>query len=147
MSKVFPLSLAGAIAGVLLALPAPGEAVAGPVSVVADTVLSSATSTGISDILYKRPVRRRGNVGSVAVLGLFGAVLGGVIASQNYNNYSTYAYGQPQEYGYAPGYVAGPVYRSGRRGAIASSRGNRGSGFPARGAVGARGAGSKFGKR
>lgn len=102
--------LAGALSGVLLALSLPGVAIAGPMTFPTGTVLLEPAP--VTQVHYRRPVRRSG-VAPAAVLGLFGAVLGGMIANQRYDNYSNYAYGQPYDYGYAPGYVARPIYRGG----------------------------------
>ncbi len=152
---------AGMLAGLLMALMASPAAFAGPVSVVGESILSTPTSAAISEVRYRRPVRRRSGVGPGAVLGLFGAVLGGVIANQNYNNYSNYSYGQPYDYGYAPGYVSGPSYVGGGRASFGGRRGGpamragggtRGGGMAhggglAHGGGAARGGGGHPGKR
>ena len=56
-------------------------------------------------IRYRRRVVRNAP-GAAAVLGMFGALLGGAIAADRYNNYSNYTYGPS----YDPGYRDGPVY-------------------------------------
>ena len=141
-SKTF--RLAGALVVLLLAFPTVDRVTAGPLNAVDASVLTLSASPDITEARYRRPVRRRAGVGPGAILGLFGAVLGGVIANQRYDNYSNYAYGQPSEYGYAPGYVAGPVNRGGGR---AGGHLNRGGGG-ARGTAAWRGGGAAHaGKR
>ncbi len=98
---------AGVMTSVVMTLALPGTPMAAPMPVVGGDVLSPGGSS--IEVRYRRPARRN-NAGPAAFMGLFGAVLGGVIASSRYDNYSNYAYGQPVEYGYAPGYVQGRGY-------------------------------------
>ncbi len=56
-------------------------------------------------IVHHRVYRRRHGIGPAAALGLFGAVIGAGIASERYDNYSNYAYGQPY-YSYGQPYYA-----------------------------------------
>jgi len=145
---MFRLKLAylGAAVGCLvLPLTALDVANAGPIAVVRGSVLSPSDSDQspsdlITDIRYRRPIRHRRGVGPAAVLGLFGAVLGGIAASQRYDNYSYDSYGQPYDYGYSPGYVSGPIYRGGAGRAGFGGRGGGARGGGARGG-GAHGAG------
>ena len=140
MSEFRASSVAATMAGVVLALALPASAVAGPMRVARSAIISP--STGAMEAVYRRPARRHG-VGPGAVLGLFGAIVGGAIASQRYNNYSSYAYGSPNDYGCAPGYLGGPCFAGGGgRGGDARRVGHAGGGRISREGVGARGGGA-----
>ena len=99
-----------------------GGANAAPTTIASGALLSA--SSPVTEIRYRRRVRR-GGIGPAAVLGLFGAVLGGAIANGGYDNYSNYSYGAPNDYGYAPGYVPAPVHGGGG-GRVFSGRGGGG---------------------
>ena len=107
------IGIAGTVACLIFTACNSESAFAGPIRVVrSDLLIESSMAT---EVRYRRRVRR-GAIGPGAVLGLFGALIGGAIASSRYNNYSDYAYGQPYgyDYGYAPGYSGGAVFGGGR---------------------------------
>ncbi len=104
----------------LLCLPVgPEMTMAAPTSVITNSVVMPASDISL---IRKRRVVRRSSVGPAAVLGLFGAIIGGAIANDRYDNYSNYSYGDPYGYSYSPGYrqSPGPSMRAqrsfGRRG-------------------------------
>ena len=97
---------------------------AGPIGVVGTSVLSP--SSAITSVRYRWPIHHRRGVGPAAVIGMFGAIRGGVAANQRYENYSYDAYGQPYDYGYAPGYFSGPAYHGGGGRANFGGRGGGG---------------------
>ena len=108
-----PITLiTAALAGIVFNVAIPAASMAAPMPVVASSILSPPDA--IAEIRTRKPVRRN-NAGAAAFMGLFGAVLGGVIASNRYDNYSNYTYGPPADYGYAPGYYPNQGFRSGER--------------------------------
>ena len=100
----------GAAAGLialLTTLSSPCEVAAGPVG------LSQPNSVTIERLTLDaraRTAHRRGGVrqsgpGPAAVLGLFGAIVGGALANSNrYENYSYQSYGDANDYGYGRRY-------------------------------------------
>lgn len=123
--------LSAALTSLVLGFTANDVANAMPVGIPAQ--IGMAVQSPVVDVRYRRTHRRRADNGGAAVLGLFGAVLGGVIANQRYNDYSDYNYGQRYNYGYSPNYVYGPSYGGGwRRGGGYYGRGyyGPGGGYP-----------------
>ncbi len=105
--------ISAALTSALLVRSAPDSATAMPAGMLSAPAASLPPL--FQDVRYRRPVRRSRSNGGAAMLGLFGAVLGGVIANQRYNDYSDYNYGPRNGYGYAPNYDHGPAYGGWRR--------------------------------
>ncbi len=102
-------------------------------------------------VVHKRKVVRRSNnnLAPAAMLGLFGAILGAGIASDRYDNYSNYSYGQPYYnynqpyytyqqpyYGGSPWGGNGPVGRAGHRPRAQRPAGRVPNGVPEHGGPG-----------
>jgi hypothetical protein len=106
------LSIAGTLAGACLGLAPATPALAGPTNLAQlDTY---APHFAVMDVRYRRVARRsNGGIGPAAVLGMFGAIVGTVIANDrynNYNNYSYHAYGRSDDYGYRRDYGPRRIY-------------------------------------
>ena len=131
-----------ALAAILLVGLLPQAATAMPVT--AGTGVVFAPQSALTVIRYRRRVVRRAP-GAAAVLGLFGAILGGAIAADRYDNYSNYTYGPSYDPGYRGGrvYAPAPIYRGrqpgfrGSRGFNAGPRGTFRGGAPHAGNPGA----------
>ena len=109
-------TVAGALAGVLLVLPACDLAAAAPISFAGPAVV--APRTMITDVRARAQVRRhyrgRSGVGPSAILGMFGAMAGAAALANSYDNYSNYSYGGLNNYGYSPGFGGGGGFGRGR---------------------------------
>ena len=106
MSTLHKFRIASILAVALMMVPM-GAVEAMPLGIAGASVTTLESS--ILDVRYRRPIRRRA-VGPAAVMGLFGALIGGAIASSRYDNYSDYSYGPSYGYYGSPGYVGNPGY-------------------------------------
>ena len=107
--------MAAMVAVLLLTIPEPPMAAAGPLPSASDGASATAGFSGATDFSAARRRRYYRRGGDAAALAFFGMAIGtiGAIAAQQqrndyYNNYN-YGYG-PGYYGYGPGYYGGDPY-------------------------------------
>jgi hypothetical protein len=119
-------TIAAALIGVLLALPACDIAAAASMSFAGAAVV--APKTILVDARARARVRHhyrgRSGVGPSAILGMFGAMAGAAALANSYDNYSNYSYGGLNNYGYSPGFGGG----YGGRGGFGGGRGGHAGG-------------------
>ena len=110
-------SLMAAMVGVLLlTIPEPPMAVAGPLAAVPDGVSATSDATDFSAARRRRVYRRGGNAAAAAFFGMAIGTIGAIVAQQQreeyYRNYGYYGPGY-YNYGYGPGYYGGAPYYHG----------------------------------